>query len=108
VHKAIANVLTEILQIYTLSQRDKEVGPVIISNRWMDTMKLKAICGAGFKIFGVSNSHDSRGYWTLDASSDIQVSHDSLTRQTIEAFLCAIHSVVDIAPTDRMRVAQPA
>jgi len=77
-HKAIANVLTEILQIYTLSQRDKEVGPVIISNRWMDTMKLKAICGAGFEIFGVSNSHDSRGYWTLNASSDTQVSHDNL------------------------------
>jgi hypothetical protein len=64
VHKAIANVPTEILQKYTLPQRDKEVGPVIISNRWMDTMKLKAICGAGFEIFGVSNSHDSLGSWS--------------------------------------------
>ena len=81
---------------------------MIISNRWMDTMKLKAICGVGLEIIGVSTSHDSRGSWTLNASIDTQVSHDNLTRQTIEAFLCAIHSVVDIAPTDRLHVAQPA
>ena len=89
-HKAIANMPTEILQKYTVSQTDEGVGHVIISNRWMDTMKLKAICGAGFEIFGVSNSHDPRGSWTLNASIDTQVSHDNLIWQTIEAFLCYI------------------
>jgi hypothetical protein len=78
VHEAIANVPTEFLQKYTVSQTDVGVGPAIISIRWMDTLKLKAICGVDLEIIGVSTSHDSLGSWTLIASSDTQVSHDSL------------------------------
>ena len=63
-HKAIANMPTELLQKYTVSQTDEGVGHVIISNRWMDAMKLKAICGVGLEIIGVSTSHDSLGSWS--------------------------------------------
>ena len=104
VHKAIANVPPEILQKYTVSQADKGVGPVIMSNRWLDTMKVKTICGSGFEIMGVSTSQNSTGSWSLNASSDTEITLENLIVQTTEAFLCAIDSAVDIAPTDRLRV----
>ena len=103
VNKTLSEIPTDILKKYTVAQTDKGVGPAIISNRWLDQMKVKAICGNGFELIGVSKLP---GFWSLDDSIDSidnHVTHDYMLEQTIEGFLCAVDSASDIAPTDRRR-----
>ena len=108
VNKTLSEIPTGILSKYTVAETDKGVGPAIISNSWMDFMKVKAISGKGFEIIGISKLP---GFWSLDDSVDTPVPHNIMLEQTVEAFLCAIDSANDIAPTDRDRslreIAQP-
>jgi hypothetical protein len=36
IHKTIKNIPPEIMRKYTVMQTDKGVGPVIVSNKWLD------------------------------------------------------------------------